>query len=592
MCDIELACKDSSIKCHKLILSASSEYFKDIFLAENQNADVVVLSDIDMTILSDVVKFIYSGTCALSNKNVAAILDASVNLKLGSLQTLCETYIKHNLNLTIVIDCYQIAIKHELEDLILTTSEYVVYHFTALCELKQLDLLLLENFCHLVLCNSGMFINEDKVLESVISWAVANAPQESDTTSLFDIVQYERVSIDYLFDVQEHDILQHHPQMGYVRNAIKQKYKQKEEVNVYEPDTAYVSMSSISKDGSIPCQSPPQLPPRQQLFRSASAKVVSETRKESPMKRERKQSAVTLPDIEMHVQKCMDVTNLYLQKQKQHNKLIMVNNQKEMTLYENTSSEWDIIALAPAWIDKGTTLATYKLGAIFVSAEEKSASRLITLVNLTTQREMRMVDIPGPICKGGVAYVAGHIYIIGGRCVEKKYKTTGVVYRLCVNSTRTWEKIGSLKVNVTDPCVSHDEDHIYIFGSNQKKSTDHHYVQVYNIETSAWKIVKNLPTPCSLFTDCCMHHNNLIYLLQPSSCMSYHRGSNSWNINMYEKIGDGLNAMEYEGRVIVAVKDNDNLLSYDLNENLWSIEEIDTSQSLSHEHIFTLRFVK
>ena len=59
--DVTHACDGSSIKAHKIILSACSNYFKELFLANPCKHPIVILKDIKINEMRAIVDFMYKG---------------------------------------------------------------------------------------------------------------------------------------------------------------------------------------------------------------------------------------------------------------------------------------------------------------------------------------------------------------------------------------------------------------------------------------------------------------------------------------------------------------------------------------------------
>ena len=63
--DVTIACDGSSIRAHKIILSACSNYFKELFLANPCKHPIVILKDVRINEMRAIVDFMYKGWCFL-----------------------------------------------------------------------------------------------------------------------------------------------------------------------------------------------------------------------------------------------------------------------------------------------------------------------------------------------------------------------------------------------------------------------------------------------------------------------------------------------------------------------------------------------
>jgi hypothetical protein len=60
-CDVTLACDGASVKCHKMILSACSSYFQQLFLENNCEHPIVFLKDIKYEEIRAILDYMYKG---------------------------------------------------------------------------------------------------------------------------------------------------------------------------------------------------------------------------------------------------------------------------------------------------------------------------------------------------------------------------------------------------------------------------------------------------------------------------------------------------------------------------------------------------
>ena len=60
-CDVTLACDNTSIKCHKMILSACSSYFQTLFMENTCEHPIVFLKDIKIRGVRAILDYMYKG---------------------------------------------------------------------------------------------------------------------------------------------------------------------------------------------------------------------------------------------------------------------------------------------------------------------------------------------------------------------------------------------------------------------------------------------------------------------------------------------------------------------------------------------------
>merc|ERR1719245_2790781 len=87
MFDVTLATEDGQqIQAHRIILSAGSKFFSDIFLNSHHNNILVYLKGIRIAQLETLVDFIYSGEAFITQEELKMFLEAGKELQVKGLQ--------------------------------------------------------------------------------------------------------------------------------------------------------------------------------------------------------------------------------------------------------------------------------------------------------------------------------------------------------------------------------------------------------------------------------------------------------------------------------------------------------------------------
>ncbi|XP_067139393.1 longitudinals lacking protein, isoforms H/M/V-like isoform X1 [Centruroides vittatus] len=83
--DVTLACEGLSLKAHKIILSACSPFFRNLFLENPCKHPIVILKDVKYTELKAVVDFIYKGEISISHDQLSGLLKTAEVLNIKGL---------------------------------------------------------------------------------------------------------------------------------------------------------------------------------------------------------------------------------------------------------------------------------------------------------------------------------------------------------------------------------------------------------------------------------------------------------------------------------------------------------------------------
>ena len=83
--DVTIVCDDEQISAHKVILSASSEFFRGILRRNPRESPIIYLKGTKMAHLKLILNFIYTGQIEVAEEDLAEILEAAVDLKIKGL---------------------------------------------------------------------------------------------------------------------------------------------------------------------------------------------------------------------------------------------------------------------------------------------------------------------------------------------------------------------------------------------------------------------------------------------------------------------------------------------------------------------------
>ncbi|XP_054709461.1 zinc finger and BTB domain-containing protein 18.3-like [Uloborus diversus] len=85
LCDVTLACEGSTLKAHKLVLSASSSFFQDLFSENPCTHPIVILPELKYVDIKALVDFMYNGWVNVMETQLTTLLKAAEILKIKGL---------------------------------------------------------------------------------------------------------------------------------------------------------------------------------------------------------------------------------------------------------------------------------------------------------------------------------------------------------------------------------------------------------------------------------------------------------------------------------------------------------------------------
>ena len=259
-------------------------------------------------------------------------------------------------------------------------------------------------------------------------------------------------------------------------------------------------------------------------------------------------------------------------------------NDKNM-ICEISDGETRPLVGAPDWIDSFTSLCTRGSTILFVSAHTDTPeySRNMMLVSLSEPcYKKTLLDLPERIFFAGVVNTGTHIYVIGGvRYEDGRAYRSETVDSLCLMSNE-WQTCPSLLEAVALPVTLLHKQYLFVMGSFLKDGNVTK-VQRYNIETSDWTFIKNLPFGVNNFIAAAVVYKNRLTVVSSEHLMRYEQESDTWSVKEYKDLGRVPTALVMNGELCTCIYRNKkcSLMSYDEEDNVWNVK-IDTIPDMLH----------
>ena len=241
---------------------------------------------------------------------------------------------------------------------------------------------------------------------------------------------------------------------------------------------------------------------------------------------------------------------------------------------------------APDRVDHATSLYTRGSTILFVSAftDKPQYGRNMVLVSLSEPCYAKTLpDLSERIHCAGVVNTGTHIYVMGGlRYVDGTEHSSKTVDRLCLMSNE-WETCPPLLEDVVQPVTLLHNQYLFVIGCYLQQG-DSTKVQIYNIETSEWTFIKDLPFGVSNLRAAAVVYKNRLTVVSSKYLMSYEQESDTWSVTKYEELDWGVpTALIVDGEFCTCVYRNGDysLMSYDEEDNVWNVK-IDIIPDMLH----------
>ena len=219
-CDFTLTTNNTSIECHKLVLSSASSYFCQLLCDSEQETNIIDVTPLPEHILRTVVAFMYNSEYVIDDENVIELLNLSGTWNLDILTKLCVTYMNDNITINNACRFYNFALDNVDQQKSQHINEFIREHFTSLHESGQLGELSLKNFTTIIEHDEINVKNEDVMFSTAVQ-IINQQTSVEDTNRCLELIRFPHTSGDFFVNViLDHQLMKDPPRDRYRKEAL------------------------------------------------------------------------------------------------------------------------------------------------------------------------------------------------------------------------------------------------------------------------------------------------------------------------------------------------------------------------------------
>ena len=220
-CDFTLTTNNTSIECHKLVLSSASSYFSQLLCDSEHNTNILDVTPLPEHILRTVIAFMYNSEYFIDDENVIELLKLSRTWNLDILTQLCVEYMNDNITINNACRFYNFALDNVDQHKSQIANEFIREHFTSLHESGQLRELTLKNFTTIIEHDEINVKNEDVIFGSAVQIINQQTSVDEDINRCLELIRFPHTSGDFLLNViNDHQLMKDPPRNKYRKEAI------------------------------------------------------------------------------------------------------------------------------------------------------------------------------------------------------------------------------------------------------------------------------------------------------------------------------------------------------------------------------------
>ena len=205
LCDVTLVVADQEFRAHKIILAASSPYFKAMFSTafDEKDHSTIIIQNTIPKYFEMILDFIYTGRrVEITVENVQSLLEtASTMLNVDLAMDMCSQFLAERLDTLNCLDILNLAINTGCHNLKREAEKFAGKNFNKIVDSVEFPLSSLENVMSLISLDTLDVLEDTIVVQAVMPW-INHDPRSrsSSLAKLFPHVRLPHLSQDFIED--------------------------------------------------------------------------------------------------------------------------------------------------------------------------------------------------------------------------------------------------------------------------------------------------------------------------------------------------------------------------------------------------------
>lgn len=173
LCDVELVVDTQCFRAHRVVLAASSMYFRAMFCRQMAESGQrrIVMQGVEAEALSALIKFTYTCVLEINEENAQSLLAASNFLQMLHARRACCKFLQERLDVINCLDVADFAEFQSCDDLLEAALTYSRRHFADVSRTERFAHISFSRIKHFVTSNDlRLSSGEEAVFSALVQW--------------------------------------------------------------------------------------------------------------------------------------------------------------------------------------------------------------------------------------------------------------------------------------------------------------------------------------------------------------------------------------------------------------------------------------
>ena len=176
LCDVTLQVGKREFRSHRIVLAASSPFFRALFTSEMKEnlSGNFRLDGVSDSVMGDLLNYIYTGEIEITHENVRDLVVAGDFLIIPSLKEIGQAFLQGTLCPENYFSIRQFAEKYNCEELKDASTECICQHFVEASKTEGFGTLDHRTVAEVISNDSTVVVREEEIFEAVLRWVKYN----------------------------------------------------------------------------------------------------------------------------------------------------------------------------------------------------------------------------------------------------------------------------------------------------------------------------------------------------------------------------------------------------------------------------------
>ncbi|XP_076469228.1 kelch-like protein 24 [Babylonia areolata] len=202
--DLTITIDNQQFPCHKVVLAAGSPYFRTMFASgmEESRQKVIEMKQIDSTVFTQVLRFIYTGRVDIAGTTVQELFTQAQMFQIGPLVEQCVNFFQDCMNVDNCLAAMTLADAHNHRSMYEFAKRFACQHFTTVVQDEDFLRLSVECIADLLQDRHLNCSTEEQVYEAAVRWLEHDhVRKQQHAYKVLKCIKFPLINRSYLMDV-------------------------------------------------------------------------------------------------------------------------------------------------------------------------------------------------------------------------------------------------------------------------------------------------------------------------------------------------------------------------------------------------------